>query len=193
MPANKTDLSARLMATHPGDSALGLFFTTVFNLVEQKAGAAALRALRVGELAKDYSEIRMYPARDFLHLLYSAADLLEAQLGSPDAVFRACGEMSINRYNSGPGRFLFGVLARGDPHKLFSAAQLGYSAAVTYGRREYKATSFKSGVLRSQGDMMPPSFHEGVLTGSLRLLKVDGRARGRAQGIDRVEYDITWN
>jgi len=193
MPANKADLSARLIATNPGDSALGLFFTTVFNLVEQKAGAAALRTLRAGELAKEYSEIRMYPARDFLRLLYSAADLLEGQFGSPDAVFRACGETSITRYNSGPGRFLFGVLARGDPHKLFAAAQLGYSAAVTYGRREYKATSFKSGLLRAQGDMMPPSYHEGVLTGSLTLLKLEGRVRGRAQGIDRVEYDITWN
>lgn len=193
MPANKADLSARLMATHPGDNALGLFFTTVFHLVEQRAGAEALKRLRSGELAKDYSELRMYPVHDFLQLLFGAADLLEGRLGSPDAVFRACGETSITRYNCGPGRFLFGVLARGDPHKLFSAAQLGYSTAVTYGRRQYQATSFKSGMLRAEGDMMPPAYHEGVLIGSLKLLKVEGRARGRAQGIDRVEYDITWH
>jgi uncharacterized protein (TIGR02265 family) len=193
MPANKADLSARLMATNPGDSALGLFFTTVFNLVEQRAGKEALRAVRTGELANEYSEIRMYPVRGFLQLLFSAADLLEGMLGSPDAVFRACGETSMTRFNNGPGRFLFGVLARGDPHKLFSAAQLGYSTAVNYGRREYKPISVKSGVLRAQGDMMPPSYHEGVLTGSLKLLKIDGRVRGRAQGIDRVEYDITWS
>jgi uncharacterized protein (TIGR02265 family) len=165
----------------------------VFHLVEQRAGGEALKRLRNGELAKDYSELRMYPVRDFLQLLFGAADLLEGVLGSPDAVLRARGETSITRYNRGPGRFLFGVLARGDPHKLFSAAQLGYSTAVTYGRRQYQATSFKSGMPRAEGDMMPPSYHEGVLIGSLKLLKLEGRARGRAQGIDRVEYDITWH
>jgi hypothetical protein len=41
--------------------------------------------------------------------------------------------------------------------------------------------------------MMPPSYKVGVLIGSLQLLKLVGRARGRAQVIDRVEYDITWH
>jgi uncharacterized protein (TIGR02265 family) len=193
MPANKADLSARLTATHPGDNVLGLFFTTVFHLVEQHAGATALTTIRKGELAKEYSELRMYPVQDFLYLIYDVADLLEGKLGSPDAVFRACGETSISRYNSGPGRFLFSVLVRGDPHKLFSMAQIGYSTAVTYGRREYKPLTPKSGVLCAQGDMIPPAYHEGIVLGSLKLLNVQGRARARPQGIDHVEYDITWN
>jgi uncharacterized protein (TIGR02265 family) len=193
MPANKADLSARLTATHPGDNVLGLFFTTVFKLVEQHEGASTLKRIRAGELAKEYSELRMYPVQDFLHLIFDVADVLEGRLGSPDAVFRACGETSISRYNSGPGRFLFNVLVRGDPHKLFSMAQIGYSTAVTYGRREYKPISPKSGVLHAQGDMIPPAYHEGIVLGSLKLLNVQGRARARPQGIDRVEYDITWN
>jgi uncharacterized protein (TIGR02265 family) len=193
MLANKAELSARLMAAHPGDNVLGLIFTSVFQLVEQQAGPATLTRLRTGELAKEYAELRMYPVQDFLHLLFHAADLLEGRLGSPETVFRMCGEQSITRYNSGPGRFLFNVLARGDPHKLFSMAQIGYSTAVTYGKREYKATSPKSGMLRAQGDMIPPAFHEGIFIGSLRLLNIRGRAWARPQSIDRVEYDITWN
>jgi uncharacterized protein (TIGR02265 family) len=193
MPANKADLSARLTAVHPGDNALGLFFTTVFNLVEQRAGPGALVKVRTGELAKEYSELRMYPVRDFLQLIFQVADLLEPTLGSPEAVFRACGEHSITRYKSGPGRFLFNVLVRGDPHKLFSVAQIGYSTAVTYGRREYKPTSSKSGVLRVLGDLVPPAYHEGVVMGSLKLLDIQGHARARPQGIELVEYDIHWN
>jgi uncharacterized protein (TIGR02265 family) len=95
--------------------------------------------------------------------------------------------------SSGPGRFLFKVLARGEPHKLFSMAQIGYSTAVTYGKREYKPTSPKSGVLRAQGDMIPPAFHEGLFIGSLKLLNIRGRAWARPRGIDCAEYDITWN
>lgn len=193
MPANKEELSARLTAAHPGDSVLGLFFTTVFQLVEQHAGLATLTKLRKGELAKEYSELRMYPVQDFLHLIYDVADVLESRFGSPAAVFRACGESSISRYNSGPGRFLFNVLVRGDPHKLCSMAQIGYSTAVSYGRREYKPTSPKSGVLHAQGDMIPPAYHEGIVTGALKMLNVQGRARARPQGIALVDYDITWN
>jgi uncharacterized protein (TIGR02265 family) len=193
MSANKAELSARLTAAHPGDNVLGLIFTSVFHLVEEKAGPDTLMKLRTGELGKEYSELRMYPVQDFLHLLFNAAELLEGRLGTPETVFRACGEKSITRYNSGPGRFLFNVLARGDPHKLFSMAQIGYSTAVTYGKREYKPISPKSGVLRVQGDMIPPAFHEGLFIGSLKLLNIQGRAWARPQGIDCVEYDITWN
>lgn len=193
MQANKAELSARLTAAHPGDNVLGLIFTSVFHLVEEQAGPDTLMKLRTGELGKEYSELRMYPVQDFLHLLFNAAELLEGRLGTPDTVFRACGEKSITRYNSGPGRFLFNVLARGDPHKLFSMAQIGYSTAVTYGKREYKPISPKSGVLRVQGDMIPPAFHEGLFIGSLKLLNIRGRAWARPQGIDCAEYDITWN
>lgn len=193
MPANKAELSARLTAAHPGDNVLGLIFNSVFHLVEEQAGPATSMKLRTGELGKEYSELRMYPVQDFLHLLFHAAELLEGRLGTPETVFRMCGEKSITRYSAGPGRFLFDVLARGDPHKLFSMAQIGYSTAVTYGKREYKPTSPKSGVLRALGDMIPPAFHEGIFIGSLKLLNIRGRAWARPQGIDRVEYDITWN
>ncbi len=193
MLANKTDLSARLTVARPGDSVLGLFFTTVFKLIEEKAGPEVLAKLRTGTLSKEYSELRMYPVQEFLEMIFTAADMMEGIFGYRDAFFRACGETSMTRYNSGPGRFFFGVIARGDPHKLFSAAQIGYGTAVTYGRREYLATSPKSGVLRVKGDMIPPAYHEGVLQGSLKLLNIEGRARSRPQSVDQAEYDITWN
>jgi uncharacterized protein (TIGR02265 family) len=193
MPANKAELSARLMAVQPRDSALGLFFTTVFHLVEEQAGPGALSQVRTGALAKDYSELRMYPVKEFLELIYQVADVLEERHGSAEAVFRKCGEYSMARYSSGPGRFLFNVLVRGDPHKLFSMAQIGYSTATTYGRREYQPLGARSGVLRAHGDVLPPAYHEGVILGSLRLINLEGEARARAHQIDRVEYEITWH
>jgi uncharacterized protein (TIGR02265 family) len=193
MPSNKAELSARLTAAHPGDNVLGLLFTSVFQLVEERAGPETLKTLRTGEYSKEYAELRMHPVQDFLRLLFHAAELLEGRIGTPETVFRICGEKGITRYSTGPGRFLFKVLAGGDPHKLFSMAQIGYSTAITYGKREYRPTGPKSGVLRAQGDMIPPSFNEGFFIGSLKLLNFQGRAWARPQSIDRAEYDITWN
>jgi hypothetical protein len=43
--------------------------------------------------------------------------------------------------------------------------------------------------------VLPPwsERHKGLFIGSLKLLKIQGRAWARPHGIDRVEYDITWN
>ncbi|QRN93624.1 TIGR02265 family protein [Archangium violaceum] len=193
MPSDKADLAARLVVAQRGDSVLGLFFQTVFDLVQQRAGEGGLERLRAGGFIREHGELRMYPVQDFLHLLYAAGDVMEGVFGFPEAVFRACGEHGVARYDSGPGRFVFGVIARGDPHKFFSVVQLGYSGAVTYGRREYLRTGAKSGVLSTTGDMVPPAYHEGVLVGALRVLKLQGRAQARPLSIDRVEYDISWS
>lgn len=192
MPSNKAELAERLAATQPGDAVRGLFFKAVFSMVQQRAGLAVLETLRVGDLAKDYSDLRTYPVQEFLHLLYVAADALEPQMGTEDAVYHACGESNVTRYSTGPGMLIFGIISRGDPQKLFSGAQMGYSAAVTYGSREYVTTGPKSGTLRVRRDMLPPAYHEGILTGALKVLGLTGTAKAHPQGIDRVDYDISW-
>ncbi|NNB85060.1 DUF2378 family protein [Corallococcus exiguus] len=192
MPSDKAELAARIATLQQGDSVRGLIFKSVLGLVQQHAGAIGMEQLRVGELNHDYAELRSYPARELLTMLYSAADVLESALGAQDAVFHACGEVSITRYSTGPGMLVFGIISRGDPQKLFAGAQMAYSAAVSYGNREYLTTGPKSGTLRMRRDMMPPAYHVGILTGSLKVLGLTGKATAKPQGIDRVDYDIEW-
>jgi uncharacterized protein (TIGR02265 family) len=192
MPSNKAELATRIAAAQPGDLVRGLFFKTVFSLIQQRAGLAVLERVRVDALATDYSDLRTYPAKDFLTLLYRAADALEDVVGPEHAVFFACGETGVTRYATGPGMLIFGIISRGDPQKLFAGAQMGYRAAVTYGSREYVTTGPKSGTLRVRGDMLPPAYHEGILTGALTVLGLKGSARAHAHGVDRVDYDIRW-
>ena len=44
MPSNKAELAARIAAAQPGDSVRGLFFKTVFHLIQQHAGLFLARA-----------------------------------------------------------------------------------------------------------------------------------------------------
>jgi uncharacterized protein (TIGR02265 family) len=192
MPSNKAELASRIAAAKPGDSVRGLFFKTVFSVLEKHGGRSVAEAVRVGELATDYWELRSYPVQDFLTLLYRAADALEDTLGPENAVYHACGETGVTRYSTGPGMLIFGIISRGDPQKLFAGAQMGYSAAVSYGSREYLTTGAKSGTLRVRRDMLPPAYHEGILTGALKVLGLKGTAKAQAHGIDRVDYDIQW-
>jgi uncharacterized protein (TIGR02265 family) len=193
MPSNKAELSQRVAATQKGDAVRGLFFKVVMTLVQEHAGPEALRELRTAPLDKDYSsDLRSYPATDFLNLLYRAADVLESRLGPAEPIFRLFGEKSISSYSSSMGQLIFSVISGGDPHKVFDKAQMGYRVAVSYGERQYRPTSPKSGVLTVNGDLLPPQYHEGILLGSLKVLGLEGSVVARPKALNLVEYDILW-
>jgi uncharacterized protein (TIGR02265 family) len=192
MPSNKAELAARIAAARPGDSVRGMFFKTVFGLIQQHVGLSAVARVRVDSLATDHSELQWYPVQDFLTLLYRAADVLEDPLGSENASYYACGETGVTRYSTGPGMLIFGIISRGDPQRLFAGAQMGYRAAVSYGIREYASTGPKSGTLHVRRDMLPPAYHEGILTGAMKVLGLKGTAQARAHSVDRVDYDVQW-
>lgn len=193
MPSNKAELSERIAASQRGDAVRGLFFKVVMTIVQEHAGPEALRELRSAPLDKDYSsDIRSYPAADFLTLLYRAADVLETKLGPPEPIFRLFGERSISSYSTSMGQLIFSVISGGDPHKVFDKAQMGYRVAVSYGERQYRPTGPQSGVLTVKGDLLPPQYHEGILLGSLKVLGRQGAVVARPKALNLVEYDILW-
>ena len=192
MPSNKTELAARLAVTKPNDGVRGLFFKVVFDLIAQQGGTAALSQVRTGTLARDISELRTYPASDYLTLLYAAADVLEEKLGSEHAVFNACGRACVRRFSTGPGQVVFGILGKGDPQRLFAQTRVAFSTVVTYGKREHRPAGPKACIISYRGDMQPPAYHVGIFEGALEALGFKGTVTARTLGIDSVDYEITW-
>jgi uncharacterized protein (TIGR02265 family) len=192
MPSNKTELAARIAVTRPTDAVRGLFFRVVFELIEQRGGAEALRPVRTGPLARDLGDLRTYPASDYLTLLYGAADVLEEKLGPQDAVFNACGRACVRRFSSGPGQVVFGILGKGDPQRLFAQTRVAFSTVVTYGRRDHRPIGPKGCILAYRGDMQPPAYHVGIFEGALEALGFRGTVTARPLGIDSVDYEISW-
>jgi uncharacterized protein (TIGR02265 family) len=192
MPSNKTELAARLAVTKPNDGVRGLFFKVVFELITQQAGAAALSQVRTGTLARDISDLRTYPASDYLTLLYAAADVLEQKLGPEDVVFNACGRACVRRFSTGPGQVVFGILGKGDPQRLFAQTRVAFSTVVTYGSREHRPAGPKACIIAYRGDMQPPAYHVGIFEGALEALGFKGTVTAHRVGIDAVDYEIAW-
>jgi uncharacterized protein (TIGR02265 family) len=192
MPSNKTELAARIAVTKPGDAVRGLFFKVVFDLIEQTGGTEALRQVRTGTLAKDISDLRTYPASDYLTLLYSAADVLEQKLGPQDAVFNACGRACVGRFSKGPGQVVFGILGKGDPQRLFAQTRVAFSTVVTYGTRDHRPAGSKACIIAYRGDMQPPAYHVGIFEGALEALGFKGTVRAQTLSIESVDYEISW-
>jgi uncharacterized protein (TIGR02265 family) len=192
MPSNKTELAARIALTKPTDGVRGLFFKVVFDLIEQRAGKAMLSQVRTGTLAKDISELRTYPAADYLTLLYAAADVLEEKLGPQDVVFNECGRACVRRFSTGPGQVVFGILGKGDPQRLFAQTRVAFSTVVTYGKREHRPAGSKACIIAYRGDMQPAAYHVGIFEGALEALGFKGRVTAQTLGLDSVDYEISW-
>ena len=192
MPSNKTELAARIAMTRPTDAVRGLFFRVVFDLLEQRGGAHALRQARTGALAKDISDLRTYPASDYLTLLYNAADALEHKLGNQDAVFNACGRACVQHFSKGPGQVVFGILGKGDPQRLFAQTRVAFSTVVTYGKREHRPAGTHGCIISYRGDMQPAAYHVGIFEGALESLGFQGTVTARSLTLDSVDYEISW-
>jgi uncharacterized protein (TIGR02265 family) len=134
-----------------------------------------------------------YPARDFLVVLYDAAERLTPEYGSPEAAIHACGAAAVSGFfQSAVGRTLTNIIGRGDPKKLFSSAPTAYGTTVSYGQREYTALSDRRVRLHFRGDMQPVEFHQGLLAEALKAVGCKGRVHATRLGLDEAEYLIEW-
>jgi uncharacterized protein (TIGR02265 family) len=83
-------------------------------------------------------------------------------------------------------------VGRGDPKRLFANIPGAFVTAVSYGAREYAQLGDKKVRLFFKGDMMPPPFHEGLLSEALTAMAVKGTVTSKPQGPDVAEYLIEW-
>lgn len=171
----------------------GLVFNAIFTLVGRHRGEAAAVELRTRIAKKPLVDFFSYPARDFLVVLYGAAEQLKPEYGSHEEALRACGAEVIHGFfQSSVGRTLTSLIGQKDPKRLFSSTPTAYATAVNYGRREYAALGERRVMLHFRGDMQPVEFHQGMLLAALRVVGYEGRVTPRKLGLDEAEYVIEW-
>ncbi|HEX8822719.1 MAG TPA: DUF2378 family protein, partial [Archangium sp.] len=171
----------------------GLIFNAVFTLVAQHQGEKAATELRATIAKKPLVDFFSYPLRDFLQVLYAAADSLAPRYGSPEAAIRACGAAAIGGFfQSSVGKTLTNIIGQKDPKRLFSSSPTAYATAVNYGQREYTALGERRVRLHFRGDLQPVEFHQGLLEEALRSVGHQGRVEARKLAIDEAEYFIEW-
>lgn len=184
----------RMAVTPESATVRGLIFNAVLALVGRSHGDAAAAALRETVSKKAYVDFFSYPARDFLRLLYAAAERLAPEHdGSLEAAIRACGAAAVSGFfQSGVGRTLTQLIGQGDPKRLFSSAPTAYGTTVGYGQRTCTPLGERSVRLHFKEDMQPVEFHQGLLEAALRAVGVQGRVEARAVSLNESEYTISW-
>ncbi|NMO21378.1 DUF2378 family protein [Pyxidicoccus fallax] len=195
MPSDKSELAQRLALTRPDDTVRGFNFSSIFQLVEERAGGEAVARLTELVGTKKPADFFSYPVADLLRLLYAAADLLEPFYDSVDDVFRACGAATMRGFfDSHVGNTLVRLAGREDPKRAFSNAANAYKTAVSYGSHDCELLEGRRLRLVFRGDMLPMSFHEGSLKAALVALGggEGSRVTGTALSLDHAEFLVEW-
>jgi uncharacterized protein (TIGR02265 family) len=171
----------------------GLIFNSIFKLVAHHQGAAVAEELRSLISKKPLVDFFSYPARDFLKILYGAAERLTPRYGSMEAAIQACGAAAVSGFfSSQVGKTLTNIIGKGNPKRLFSSAPTAYSTTVSYGQRTCTPMGERSVRLHFRGDMQPVEFHQGLLAEALRAVGCKGRVEARKLSLDEAEYTIEW-
>jgi uncharacterized protein (TIGR02265 family) len=194
MPADRKDLEARLAAATSHDTVRGVVFNAIFSVVREDAGDEAARKVDSVAGKGSRTEFFTYPVADFLNIIWNAADLLEAKLGSTDAVFHKIG-MRAGELVAGSmlGKTLLALAAGGGTRQMLTHMPGGYRATVSYGERTVTWISEKHARYVFTHDFLVPAFHAGVLTvGALVSGGKNVRAVGRQTGLLEAVYDVTW-
>ena len=197
MDALRAELDARIAASRPADSVRGLFFNVILQVAQERGGPEGYRKVLPSHREVGYSEVRSYPAAEYLTLLYDivalapSSDALTAE--EVNATLYECGAASVRRFANGAGQIVFGILGKADPHRLLSHAGSAYSTTVSYGVRTYEKRGEQAGTLSYAGDMLPPAYHQGIIEEALRALGTQGRAVPRVLAIDHFELDLSWD
>lgn len=182
------------MQAAPEDATVrGLIFNAVFKLVAQHQGEGAATELRSTISKRPLVDFFSYPLRDFLSVLYDAAERLAPKYGSVEAVIQACGAAAIDGFfQSQVGKTLTHIIGKKDPKRLLSNSPTAYATAVNYGQREYTALGERRVSLHFRGDPQPVEYHQGLLLAALRSVGHEGRVEVRKLSLDEAEYIIEW-
>ena len=192
MPADRNDLDRRVAATTPADTSRGLNYTSMFALVRDELGDAAVRAIDVRGSGKR-SDFLSYPIAEYLACAWNVIDRLEDRYGGPEGVLHELGRRTFTAFlNSMIGRTVYAIHGR-DPARILSTAATSYRAAVSYGERTTEHLGPKVSRITFIRDFMPPAFHRAVILTAMQATEARRpRVTATAASLLDSVYEVEW-
>ncbi|MDC0712281.1 DUF2378 family protein [Stigmatella sp. ncwal1] len=188
-------LRHRMAMTSPLDTAHGMFFSGVLEVVRTLGGSeAADRCQEVSEVRRFIAPVH-YPVLSLLRMMLVAVRDLGPRAGGGSAVLRLMGRRAAQDFlRSAAGRTML-VLSEGSARRLLNQLPSSYRAVVSYGeRRMIWFQGEHSGRLVTQGDFMPTAYTKGLLQGVLEAVEARNiSVSGSPLGLLDSEYELAWD
>jgi uncharacterized protein (TIGR02265 family) len=202
MPADRTDLAARLAAATRHDTAKGFLLNAAFEVARREVDDATAEQCD-GSGAGKRADATAYPVKDLLEVVWAAADRLERPMGGVAPALEAMGRQAAQAWlGSLRGRGAL-LLAR-DPRAVLGLLPAGYAAGVSYGERYLAWPAEGACRLELDHDFLPLAWHRGFAAAFLAAAAKDGARKGggaaagaaavegQVPGFMRAVLDVRW-
>lgn len=165
MPIDQHDLDARLALAGPDRTIKGAPFRAVCAELQHSAPQGPARdALIATHKKAAWQELASFPVADYLRLSFSAAALLEPQVGSFDAALSHLGfKVADSFLKSVVGRVALLMATGKTPLDILSYAPATYAPVSNYGKRTFARLGPDEAVFRVREDYLPAAYHLGVI------------------------------
>jgi uncharacterized protein (TIGR02265 family) len=187
------DFVTRLQLATEQDTAKGMFFNGVLSAAEKLLPPPGRAMCLEASGEKRFIDFLNYPIASFLHLSFTAAELLAPKVGGIPNAFRKLGSQALTDFlSSGVGKTLLVLVS--DPERILAAVPTAFRTAVGYGERTVEFRGKGRCVITMKRDFMPHPYHEGLLHAAVAAMggqnvKVVGSALGQLD----TQYEITWD
>ncbi|ADO68254.1 DUF2378 family protein [Stigmatella aurantiaca] len=188
-------LRHRMAMTRPMDTAHGMFFNGVLDVVRTLGGSeAADRCQEVSEERRFIAPVH-YPVFGLLRMMFVAVKDLGARAGGGSAVLRLMGRRAAQDFLRAPAGRMMLVLSENNPRRLLNQLPSSYRTVVSYGERRMTwSPGERSGCLVTQWDFMPPAYTKGLLQGVLEAVGARNvSVIGSPLGLLDSEYELSWD
>ena len=198
MPADRTDLAARLAAASRHDTARGFVLNAAFDVARREVDDATASQCD-GSGAGKRADATVYPVRDLLEVVWAAADRLERPMGGVAPALEAMGRQAAQAW-LGSLRGRTALLMAREPKAVLGLLPAGYAAGVSYGERYLAWPAEGACRLELDHDFLPLAWHRGFAAAFLAATARAG-AKGGAEvgavvgevpGFMRAVLDVRW-
>jgi uncharacterized protein (TIGR02265 family) len=191
----KAHVERNMRLATPRDTARGMFFNGVLDVVRNLGGETVAQRCRGATGESKHLDFFNYPVTTFLMLCLAAADEVGSQLGGCAETLRLIGEQSAKDFLSSTAGKTLLLLAGHDVKRILKQVPSAYATAVSYGTRTMRCAHYeKSGHFVIHHDFLPQAYHEGILRGVLLTAGVrNPRVKGYTTGQLNSEYEFFWD
>ncbi|MBI5546397.1 MAG: DUF2378 family protein, partial [Deltaproteobacteria bacterium] len=161
------ELSHRMSLCSDADTARGMFFNGVLQVVKSACGEDARNRCLLATGEDSFVDVFMYPVKSFLPMAWAA--VRELGVAEADGLRRLGRQSAADFFSSMSGKTLI-ALAGQNPRRLAGTIPAAYKAAVSYGDRQITWTGDRACKLVVKRDFMPHPYHEGVVAAALEAM-----------------------
>ncbi|WNG33907.1 DUF2378 family protein [Archangium violaceum] len=191
---SESHIERNLALAAPRDTARGMFFNGVLEVVRKLAGEGVAQRCRAATGESQHIDFFSYPVSTFLQLCLTAVREVGPLFGGCEVTLHRIGEQSAKDFLSSTAGKTLLLLAGNDVKRILKQVPSGYGAAVSYGERTMTCPHYeKSGYFVIKHDFMPYAYHEGILRGVLLTAGARApRVRGYSTGPLDSAYEFSW-